>query len=224
MNEPLSEADLQRLLDWSLARATEIRHLAAALGWPAEYAFLKRRDHLEALLRRDLPGTSTQVLEWVCSDCQRSDIELSLTEINRLRDENGLPPLDFIPEVQAVPHFPPPKVRVPPSQDDERALFIAWMMTKVSDAHHAAAARGISARDAMFAVPSLLVSQIIRRFPGLNPATCLHDLDFGIMAYRPETLDPARVASMKEWSDTMKDVGDQIEAKMQTPTTPKLKQ
>jgi hypothetical protein len=221
-NTPTSD-EFERFQVWSREQARGLRHLAAARGWPAEYAFLRRRDQIEALLRRDFPGL-LHMLDCVESDCCRGDIQLDIAEINRIREDDGRPPLDFIPEVEDRPRFPPPKPKQPRTKDEEMELFHVWMVKKVSDAYHSAAARRTSAREEMFAVPSFLVGDIMRRFPALNPAWCLEQLDTGLMFYRPEKLDPERVKNLKAWSDTFKEAGDQIEGRVAAASKPPIKQ
>lgn len=219
----MTAQELDRFHAWSLERAREVRHIAAALGWPAEYAFLRHRDHIEALLRRDFPGAG-HMLDCVGSDCERCDIEMDLAEINRIRDEDGLPPLDFVPDVEARPRFPPPKPKVPPPPDEVASQFHQWMVKQVSTAYHAAAARRTTAEDEMSRLPYILVGEIMRRFPTLNPAACLRDLFDGLMFYRPETIDQKRVEFIREWSGLVFEVADKIEASMAATTTDALKQ
>lgn len=209
---------------WCRERAREIRHIAAARGWPAEYAYLKQHELLRAQLRESFPDVSDMFLDQVRIGCQYPDGELDLAEINKLRDQDGVPPLDFIPEVLDVPRFPPPQPKAPPPQDEMSDLFHAWMVKEVSTAYHVAEARGITPEEAMFAVPSILVDRIMSRFPGMNPARCLRVLEHGLFTHRPERLDPARVASLKAWNDTFRGMIEEIEGSINALPGPNLKQ
>ncbi len=219
----MTDERLRFLQEWSKARAKEVRHFAAAMGWPAEYAFFKRRGFLEAELRRDLPDESTNILDLVCSDCQRPDGELSLDEINRIRAEYRYHALDFIPDVEARPNFRPPHRREPHPKHEEMDRFHAWMVERVSTAYHRAAASGGTPEHAMFGLPSMLVQLIIDLFPGLSPAWCLQELEFGLMFYKPETLDPKIIDEMRSLSATIKGVGDEIARRMAVPEKPPFK-
>lgn len=209
---------------WGAAKAVEIRTEAAARGEPAEYAFLRKQSTLADEAREVFGNRAWSVVHSTEMRCYDSTLVLSLDAINGVRERDGRPPLDFIPEVEDRPRFQPPTPKQPRPKNEEEQAFHAWMMKMVSDAYHSAAAQGITARQYMFQVPAMLVGDIMRRFPGLNPAWCLDKLDWGIAYLKPERIDPERVRSSKELFDIIKGVGDEIAKGASEPVKPPLKQ
>lgn len=118
---------------WCAKKAVGIRHRAAALGHPVEYVYLKEWKSLEREAREEFGPRSSMAADFVEGHCYDSDTPLSLEEVNKIRAQSRLPPLEAIPRLwlyvlipprsllaQSIPGHPVPKDMEPEEPPQSR--------------------------------------------------------------------------------------------------------
>lgn len=206
----IDDDEMKRFNVWCAEEARKLRHRAAALGHPVEYEYLRNYSFILDRYKEVVPNWGTMNMESVLHAGCDDSCELDLAEINRIRKEWDEPALDFIPDVVGRMRFSPPKPKVPRPHDEQQARFYTWAREQVEHAYHVAEARGIDVHTALEGGSWLTARHIERHFPGLRVSWCLQTLSMSLAWTPRPAIDAAKVANIREWSQTIQETGDAI--------------
>lgn len=107
-SSPVSPEQWQHFELWCKEEALAVRHRAAAMGEPVEYAFLRTRHILAQKMGELFPGWQEHWVDKVWHAAEDDRRQLSLEAINSLRAETKYPPLKSIPVLVVRCDFPVP--------------------------------------------------------------------------------------------------------------------
>lgn len=211
----MSEESLNQFkeyIEWCRAQAVPLMTRACAFGSSVEHEVSRAFMRIYSIVPERFAWRGAADLHVTLEgECNAATPLVDLAEVNRLRAENGLPPLTKLPRVEYATRFTPPMPEDVASKEEQERAFYEWARGKVYDVYEDAALHASTPKEALLWKLPWYVDQLALLFPKLRMSWMIARLAEWLPGFKPEVLDQERLASRRRILGTFMQVGEEIQ-------------